>query len=473
MIIEYHIIDGVPTIQFKNDENLSRYFVHLWKKDDRYEKNTQRLAVSGWISGAGYNCKINTPGIYYGIYFDANKNKYVTGECEVTWESLLNNNLAKSIKNNSMNEYKSSLVLEKLSIVGTDYFVDFLINNYGVKNKRLNLYFNDYEFMKVANAISSMYFFNNKIEKPRLISNEVGHAGYLFSRTFEHRVYDSRVQCDKNDYVLNIEGMPNSIKDKFESNDARILNFDSLLQEAFVEKYLVDQLNSIKNKTIYIKFPVLKDVKNPSEIEKNRSNITIGKVRSEVKNNILPESLSRFNDDGDYAKNVMEGWRLDTTGDYDKMVDRELKYSNISDGYRVIPDNGKKLINGKGSFYFFGNSVMFGVGSDDAHTIPAYFAKKTNYSSKMRANFSMNDFVRGVSLMKGIDFKDDDVVVFGGHVVLSERQQKSIDMYIDMTDEFSRPHDYGEIFTDMTHMNKVGYEIIADALIHSIDNLHN
>lgn len=36
MIIEYHIIDGASTIQFKND--------------DRYENNTQRLGVSGWYT---------------------------------------------------------------------------------------------------------------------------------------------------------------------------------------------------------------------------------------------------------------------------------------------------------------------------------------------------------------------------------------------------------------------------------------
>ena len=87
------------------------------------------------------------------------------------------------------------------------------------------------------------------------------------------------------------------------------------------------------------------------------------------------------------------------------------------------------------------------------------------YILENRANFSMNDYVRSTNLLKQIDISDEDIIVFGTHLALTVEQQNMLNgEYIDMQPYFERPHEMGEVFLDMTHMNKVGYEKMASVV---------
>jgi lysophospholipase L1-like esterase len=106
------------------------------------------------------------------------------------------------------------------------------------------------------------------------------------------------------------------------------------------------------------------------------------------------------------------------------------------------------------------------VGTDDKNTLPVLMEEKLkDYSIKNFANFSMADFARGIQLVNSMKFNSDDIIVFGSHSEFTENQIKIFNgQYINLQKYYDRPHNFGEIFTDMTHMNQTGYKIMVEAL---------
>ena len=255
---------------------------------------------------------------------------------------------------------------------------------------------------------------------------------------------------------------------KAKNANAKVVNITELIQNAFIDKYLLTPLYELPNKVVYINFPVAKNIENPSEREKNAATRTIGTLRNNLKEKKYPDIYE--NEDPEYIKDVLDGWKLNNHVGYDTLMDKHTKYVNITDGHREIKRNGKRFVGNQGKVLFFGNSVMYGIGSDDENTLPSLFAKYTDLYTENRANFSMNDFVRSSNLIKSMKFNDEDVIVIGLHLPLKANMKHKVNKYIDMQPYFNHPRMYDdEVFVDMTHLNKHGYKLMAETLIKNLE----
>lgn len=465
MQIKYIKEDGIPKIRFINDKKLEKYSIHTWCIDDRYKNNSSREDISGWIESETYDVEITKPGTYYGQVLTPDTRFKSTDTLSVSFIDLFSNEntyIVEKIMEERVNNYSREVLLEKVAIVGIDKITELLKKKIG--NKNLVCY-SSKKNISLANTIFSASFFNGSMQTPTFIGEDTFVNGYLFSMTFrsKYEVFSSK-KLSEDEFVLLFDKPSQKLLDKLEKSNVITYDFPQLVQEAFVDKYLLEVLYKQKLLTVYIAFPTAKKIKNKSRVDKIAAKMTIGSVRANAKHGIFPDALKNFSKE--YCQDVIYGWKLvNKDGGYDRLVDYKSRYANVHGGRRNVPRNGTKTVGESGRIMFYGNSVMYGIGSDDENTLPSLVANKTGLIVENNANFSMNDFVRGTNLIEATNFNRDDIIVFGSHLELTSEQQKKIDIYIDMQDYFEYNELRREVFLDVTHLNKYGYEILAKVLI--------
>lgn len=460
---------------------------HIWRISDVNGKNKERIFMSGWTEVKQLSEQIFEPGIYYAeIIMKDTGNHVLSEKIDVSFNDIINNNydeVALSLGRKRIESNFYSELMQKMFIAGSKYITLELNKHLGTS--QLNLFAENEDTMRIMNTIYSQDFFDGNITVNKFLGLDRAYIGYQVSTSFR-AVYVSIQSEFKNltdkDVVLYIPSINSKTKivlEELKKRHIRTLNLVDIVQKAIENKVLLDplaQLSSAGIQVIYLNFPRAYDVKNKTENEEVASKTTIGNIRQLKKDKIYPLALKKVSDDQEYFDEVTDGWTLTPQkGSFDFLQDKTGKFVNIKGGHRVIPD----YLNSSDSktMYFFGNSVMYGIGTDDENTLPSLIAKeiksrlKNLYHIKNMANFSMNDYVRGTNLIKSINFNNSDIVVFGAHLPLSKYQQQMIGgVYIDMQPYFDRPNGLDEVFLDMTHLNAIGYKFMADIFLDVVES---
>lgn len=469
-----YVNDGTPKLRITNDETSEKFSIHIWKIDNNYKNNKIRLHMSGWQSSETYDFAVEEPGNYYAQIILINGKRYNTNKVQISYAELFKfsdqndvDNVAMYLAQKNKEEYETQKLMQKMFAVGREKVLEVLNRHLKDSKAKISMFLSE-ETAPLANAIYSFSFFDGLFKKPEFFSEKSINIGYLFSMSFRSYARPAKyASFQENDLLIVIdehdtEAQKTIINAAREAN-AKVLNITDLIQEAYLDKFLVTPLTEIPNKTVYINLPTVKHISKPSEYEKAAAHRTIKEVRNNLTKGILPDIYKGMN--SEYVSEVLSGWTLENHLGFDKLQDSEGKYVNISDGHRKINVNGQSFISGTGKAMFFGNSVIYGIGSDDDHNLPSLFAKMTDIATENMANFSMNDFVRATNLIKRTDFDEEDVVIIGVHQPLNKYFQKKVNNYVDMQPYFDHPRDFeNEVFVDMTHMTKDGYKVMAQVL---------
>ena len=243
--------------------------------------------------------------------------------------------------------------------------------------------------------------------------------------------------------------------------------YEKILDILFQLKYSNIKVYIISNFNLY-------NIKNPSNRELEIINI--------FKTN--KPKLEKYKLYEKYVKEILEK-------QYDEKSIDELYYNipctiykdndfilneNISRFYNVV--NGRRFTEYAPNQYenivhIFGHSIQMGYYTEDKYTISSQLQKKLNekYNNKFKV---INYGVQGINgeqlynKINNIQFKKNDIIIFNRfNVDFCENNNIT---YIDIARLFDRPHNYGEIFMDMMHLNSNALGIIADKIFKCILN---
>lgn len=466
--------------------DVEEYSVHIWRIDEIDVKNRERLLISGWTTVPKISFQISFPGTYFVKYFTKDGLSKFSNELHITLEDIHSQNENTSIAATEELILKKieaeEQLMQKMYIVGMDAITNQLEKT--LDNKNLSIFADSMNDMRIGNMIIGQSFFEGGLPIKWLLSNNTTKIGYKISASFrmDYEMINKRLkELNESDVILDIDvhgvsEIESTTKNKLRENGVQIISLRKIVTKAYNEKFVLGPLRDLKKQgvsAIMVRFPRLKEVENKTESEEKSANLAIKVLRENLKKNIYPEVYKELGVNEEYIDDVLSGWQLVSHPEgYDTLKDKSSKYVNIVNGQRVVntdPEHNlanKLKLTSPSKLYFFGNSVMFGIGSDDDYTIPNLIAQKVpKYSVENKANFSMSDVVRGINLAKHTKYNKGDVVVFGSHLNLEQDEIDSLGAgYINLQDAYNRPHDYGEVFVDMTHMTKNGYQIAADTL---------
>ncbi len=173
---------------------------------------------------------------------------------------------------------------------------------------------------------------------------------------------------------------------------------------------------------------------------------------------LIPQSLKRFDESLEYNKEVIGNYFF--TNDKGAK-DYKSHYLNVVNGYRVTINQPKKY---KNTIYILGNSVTFGIGTDDSNTIASILQEKFNSVNNNYCVLNCASYVEDnyqLDLLNRLKFKTGDIVISLLHADKIENENY---IYHNLQQYFEKPHDMGEVFIDPKHINKIGNEKIADVL---------
>lgn len=459
--------------------------IHLWHISGVNSKNKSRIYISGWTKLKQFVLDIDKSGDYYVHLFNKKNGKGKLSNVITVHESdLFANRSSESIDqylDDKGHKIESNeQLMQRMFIAGGEEIIYQLKQVVG--SRKISIFAQDYASARIANMLFAQEFFDGRLKIENFLTFDRINMGYFISATYRKNYDPLDIYMDKlssNDalIVINLDDIADKSKiNLLKNRGVKIIDFSKVVYHSVINKVLVRPLQQVKesgNQVVYVRFPQSNKIKNKSDLEQIAAKTSIGKIRSEIKNGEYPAGLTSLDVSVDYMKQVIAGWKLvPQDAAYDLLEDKQEEFVNIQGGHRIIPaDQNQKS---ERTIYLFGNSVMYGIGSDDRHTLPSLLAgllknNEFHYYVKNMANFSMNDYVRGTNLMKSIHFQKEDIIIFGSHESMSEDQQHIFGgEYIDMTKYFDRPHSMGEVFLDMTHLNKNGYNKMAVELYNNL-----
>ena len=148
------------------------------------------------------------------------------------------------------------------------------------------------------------------------------------------------------------------------------------------------------------------------------------------------------------------------------MADWESNYLNVRNGKRVTTDQPEEYNN---RVIVLGASDTFGFGSEDAYTFCSFLQRKINEAGLDKIYCVENHGIRGCTLPFSVSnlhqtkISEGDIVVVVGYPPLEEKKAGALGIKHTHID-FSRPHNYGEIFIDHTHFGWTGNKAISDII---------
>lgn len=170
----------------------------------------------------------------------------------------------------------------------------------------------------------------------------------------------------------------------------------------------------------------------------------------------------------DYLRQVYDGTKVFSWNGIKYLADFRSNLVNIVNGERFTvgqPSSYRRTV------WVYGQCTARGTGVEDKNTIPSIIQKKINEELPEEA------IVRNRAIGCGSDLYDDiehakkdyqnagDIAVFCTDLrdVPKEKFVENGILYYDCSPLFSRPHDYGEWFTDATfHTTPTGNRVIGD-----------
>lgn len=157
------------------------------------------------------------------------------------------------------------------------------------------------------------------------------------------------------------------------------------------------------------------------------------------------------------------------------MSDWQSDYLNVKSGRRVTTDQPSDFNN---RIHVLGASDVFGYGAEDAHTFCSFLQRRLN-QEETDAKFRVENLgIRGSTLPFSVNnliqttVSQGDIVILCGYPELSDEKAEELGVFQTHVD-FSRPHEYGEVFIDQAHLAWTGNKAFADKLYeHLFDRDH-
>ena len=257
-------------------------------------------------------------------------------------------------------------------------------------------------------------------------------------------------------------------KKNLDINSDKILSFDELerifLRQAYLEIPLLYFLQRYpKVKLFHVKFADgLGRYKGGAEFKKQVwSGKKLRQAILENKNNQIKTPFDKFGYTNSEVLELIKQPRskrnLDGTS---SLFDDNAPLQKIQNGKRMTayqPDNYRNKI------YFVGPSHYFGLCAPFDKTIESYLQKMLNennlpYRVENEGQLYFNRFIDMFYNLNALNPAPGDIIFFH---VWHKNFKSDIIPFFDLSDVFDPPYNYKEIFCTKSHVNELGYKIIA------------
>ena len=308
------------------------------------------------------------------------------------------------------------------------------------------------------------------IEKIGVIADDgiLSFAGGILSKFVSVQKFNSYDELSQNkifdfDFVLikRIDSEVNKIKfnivvfslflDFFDELDKNLNRIAKLSKITDIIIFFIPAVNRINNMTDY-ELEILQG-KIPNGVISNGLNIEIERNDYEKNCKLLPKSIYRNNEQ--YLCSI------------------ESKFVNTIGGRRITTnDKG----NYKNKLFVLGNSVVYGYGNEDRHTIPSFMQKMINSTGKYKViNCGVKSHLSLYNVVESATKGDRIIIVLGYYYAEWMWLLKMLENHINPIQTyclkylFDRPHDMGEVYWDAAHINHIGNKRVAEEIIKIMD----
>ena len=243
---------------------------------------------------------------------------------------------------------------------------------------------------------------------------------------------------------------------------------NELIRYCYFEKPIINFINKHNNdvKFVAINFPLLRLNEYSTERERFIATKSIHLLKNELQNNKQKDEKepikTRFDIFGYSNQEILDmlllsGATTDLNG-VPKLIDNHSKVVNIRDGIRETAYQEDKYTN---TIYCIGTCIFFGIGAPYDRTIESYMQKISNENGHKYKIVNASQFYAGryqdaFYCLNNLPLKQDDIIIFCAQGILSKKFP-----FIDIKHVFDRPHNYGEVFSDMSHLTEKGNSAIA------------
>ena len=365
---------------------------------------------------------------------------------------------------------------EALGILNESMELNYTIADYCLNNgyDEVFVYFEEEDSI-LARMLCYALEFNKKVRVRRYLSNKtfsfaISRSSFVVRSTI--KVYDvNEITLSSKYPILYIKmGLPNIVDDTFMflkqcNKGLNILKIESVVKRMYWDAtFGVPVLNLIRRnpglRVVLSKLPMLKN-KEDIILSENEKTFMPSNSRDVILRKLKEESpaltTNSFEGLGYSLKELVELLE-DHRQYYDaedclKLEDYSSSYVNTAAGIRVTSDQPKNATN---NIYIIGGCRYFGIGQPDDKTLASSLQRLINEKnlSNSFAVFNYGYFLFThiydyVNIMNAIPFKAGDILILDKmatpNFYLSELP------HADMTDIFKRPHNYGEVYYDLTH----------------------
>jgi [citrate (pro-3S)-lyase] ligase len=324
--------------------------------------------------------------------------------------------------------------------------------------------------------------FSAKFEIKLFLSNQAFEYNVRIPKGLKirHQVLTDNIKFTKEDVILVCTSSKNYdlINQLTKLTGAKIIHLLDIINQLFYKKYIIEPLIKIKDDNpgvdlMVCGLPTVKLIKNKSEHEMNieRNTTSLKDINSMLNSNppVVPEALKRLKKPLEYSKDTTKIFYRENKSGVFMPENMTSKYVNVVGNFRVTTDQPSKY---KNTIYLFGNSVVFGLGSEDCETIASNLQRIVNEHSDQYivmncSNHGGSDFDQSFELMRNLYYQKGDIIVSFLNLNITSLTRKYLPT-CDVKTHFNRPHDMGEVFIDITHINSIGNKKIAEVLYNSL-----
>ena len=276
----------------------------------------------------------------------------------------------------------------------------------------------------------------------------------------------------KNIPILVLGNVTDNQRNKLNKLTHKIYNFYDIYCYAVIKNCVLSPVRhylkekNIKAKLVHMNLPTVFDIESPSEYEK------------QIRTHRYEKCFDKLYDfDKDYNEKVQK-----TFGPFWRGTGKKIKYIDFINEYCVVIDGIRQTFyqpdNAQNDIWFVGTSVSSGAGSVvDEHTIESFLQKIIN--EKLGGAYRVNNVVlpsgdhfgHMAKITLSLPIKDGDIVIFSddygdvfNNPLFVTRPLIEMASILDNRPVFQRPHDLGEIYIDLVHMNPRGYQKYAESI---------
>lgn len=308
-----------------------------------------------------------------------------------------------------------------------------------------------------------------------ILSNQVRDIVVRFPRVGVLRttIVDDHIDDIKDVHILVAAvNIPDSLI-KIRQDGGTVEKLGEVNAYSHFKRILFDPLIQYKNKLKHLpclvfNMPVATSIKNASDIERNMAINKDNRV-------IFEEVFKKNGMDQLYYQEVTAKIPIKKVGRFQFVDDINKQYVHASNGYRKTISSKMGFIR---SIYAFGNSICYGLGADDDNTIPSVLQKCLN-ESKLAGTYSVLNCANSGgfnakemwdSIQYHLPQSGDIIIILASGIPDIVRDKYCTDfIWCDGHEILDRPHDLGEIYWDMNHVNAKGYKAIGEKLFNELN----